>query len=161
MKCFTLVLLCDNNRVLLGRKRRKFGAGFWNGFGGKIKDGESPMIGAIRETTEECGITPINMRTIGSLHFTVRTNHGDIEEGRVTVFTATPGHGILTESEEMRPLRWFTMDRLPYKEMFPDNAHWFPWALEGRPFHAEIVVDAPHTLVSCTVTGIPETKHLP
>lgn len=40
-KLFTLVLVVQPQRVLLGMKKRGFGAGLWNGFGGKVQPGES------------------------------------------------------------------------------------------------------------------------
>ena len=46
-KPLTLLLLCDTNRVLLGMKKRGFGAGKWNGFGGKLERGESIYDAAI------------------------------------------------------------------------------------------------------------------
>lgn len=40
-RLFTLVLVVQPSRVLLGMKKRGFGAGLWNGFGGKVQPGES------------------------------------------------------------------------------------------------------------------------
>ncbi len=37
----TLCLIVDDGRILLGMKKRGFGAGRWNGFGGKVEEGES------------------------------------------------------------------------------------------------------------------------
>ena len=36
-KLFTLVLIRDSDRILLGLKKRGFGKGRWNGFGGKVE----------------------------------------------------------------------------------------------------------------------------
>ena len=42
MKPTTLVFPIDEqNRILLGRKKRGFGADKYNGFGGKLDDGEA------------------------------------------------------------------------------------------------------------------------
>ena len=38
-------------------KKRSFGAGKWNGFGGKVKEGEEIHEAAKRETKEEAGIS--------------------------------------------------------------------------------------------------------
>ncbi|XP_062469587.1 oxidized purine nucleoside triphosphate hydrolase isoform X2 [Pezoporus occidentalis] len=48
-KLFTLVLVVQPQRVLLGLKKRGFGAGLWNGFGGKVQPGES-----IKEAARSC-----------------------------------------------------------------------------------------------------------
>lgn len=40
-KLLTLVMVVQPGRVLLGMKKRGFGAGRWNGFGGKVQAGET------------------------------------------------------------------------------------------------------------------------
>ena len=47
-KILTLVLIRESARVLLGMKKRGFGQGRWNGFGGKVEKGETILQGAIR-----------------------------------------------------------------------------------------------------------------
>ena len=36
-------------------KKRGFGEGKWNGFGGKVEEGETILQAALRELKEECG----------------------------------------------------------------------------------------------------------
>ncbi len=57
MKQTTLCLLMDDKRILLAMKKRGFGAGLWNGCGGKIQPGESTVAAALREMHEEIGVT--------------------------------------------------------------------------------------------------------
>ena len=66
-KVLTLVLLREDNRVLLGMKKRGFGAGKWNGFGGKLEPGETVVEAAAREVQEECGLT-VNTTDLGTAH---------------------------------------------------------------------------------------------
>lgn len=47
-RLYTLVLVLQPQRILLGMKKRGFGAGRWNGFGGKVQEGESIEDGARR-----------------------------------------------------------------------------------------------------------------
>ena len=47
-KVLTLAFIRDGGRLLLGMKKRGFGAGKWNGFGGKVDPGETILQGAIR-----------------------------------------------------------------------------------------------------------------
>ena len=47
-KLLTLALIRDGQRVLLGYKKRGFGQGKWNAFGGKVETGETPEYAAIR-----------------------------------------------------------------------------------------------------------------
>ena len=56
-KVLTLVYIRDDDdNVLLGLKKRGFGEGKWNGFGGKVHSNESILDGAIREVKEECNL---------------------------------------------------------------------------------------------------------
>ena len=47
-KVLTLVLIRESTRVLLGMKKRGFGQGRWNGFGGKVEKGETILQAAVR-----------------------------------------------------------------------------------------------------------------
>jgi 8-oxo-dGTP pyrophosphatase MutT (NUDIX family) len=48
--CF---FLNDRGEVLLAMKKRGFGAGKWNGVGGKVQEGEDIVVAALREIKEE------------------------------------------------------------------------------------------------------------
>lgn len=39
-KLFTLIIVIHGDEILLGWKKRGFGVGKWNGFGGKVEPGE-------------------------------------------------------------------------------------------------------------------------
>ncbi|MEJ0073651.1 MAG: NUDIX domain-containing protein [Candidatus Saccharibacteria bacterium] len=54
----TLLLLRRNDEVLLAMKKRGFGAGRWNGVGGKLDPGETVEQALVRECQEEIGVTP-------------------------------------------------------------------------------------------------------
>ena len=57
MRPTTLVFPIDgHNRILLGCKKRGFGQGKYNGFGGKIEPGETFRQCAVRELYEESGL---------------------------------------------------------------------------------------------------------
>lgn len=47
-KVLTLVIIRRGTEILLGMKKRGFGAGKWNGFGGKLESGETLLEGAKR-----------------------------------------------------------------------------------------------------------------
>ncbi len=40
-KVLTLAFVREQSRILLGLKKRGFGQGRWNGFGGKVEKGET------------------------------------------------------------------------------------------------------------------------
>ncbi|CAI9716750.1 8-dihydro-8-oxoguanine triphosphatase [Octopus vulgaris] len=123
-KILTLVLIRESSRVLLGMKKRGFGKGNWNGFGGKVKVGEETIEdGAKRELLEECGLVAPCLNKIGELDFEFLGNPEIME---VHVFKTDSFEGIPAESEEMHP-RWFSIERIPYHQMWPDdnNEHKF------------------------------------
>ena len=72
--CF---LLNDNGEVLLAMKKRGFGAGKWNGIGGKVQEGEDIAAAALREIKEEIGVTvpPDALQSAGVLEFNYSDNH--------------------------------------------------------------------------------------
>lgn len=127
-KKLTLIIVREGNRVLLGMKKRGFGAGKWNGFGGKIEEGETPEDGAHRELREECGISASALAYRGVLRFMFG---GDPVPQEVHLFFADAYEGEPSESEEMRP-QWFAIDDIPFHEMWPDDRHWLPLLLEGK-----------------------------
>ena len=47
-KVLTLVFIRDGAHILLGLKKRGFGMGRWNGFGGKVEHGETILQAAKR-----------------------------------------------------------------------------------------------------------------
>ena len=130
-KILTLCLVHEPSRVLLGMKKRGFGAGRWNGFGGKLQAGESVEEAAKREMLEESGVVVKDLAKMGILDFEFSTNRGEILE--VHIFRVGGYEGEPTESEEMKPA-WFHLDEIPFAEMWPDDIHWFPLFLKGVQF---------------------------
>jgi 8-oxo-dGTP diphosphatase/2-hydroxy-dATP diphosphatase len=114
-------------------KKRGFGAGWWNGFGGKVHDGEKIEEAARREMVEEAGITAQDISQRGILYFTFEGNPDVLE---VHVFKVTDFEGKPKESEEMQP-QWFLQDAVPYDQMWPDDKYWFPLFLDDKYFRGE------------------------
>lgn len=129
-KVMTLCIVHQPPRVLLGYKKFGFGAGRWNGFGGKVMRGETVEAAMIREIQEEAGITPEGISYRGRIS---ARNEGDDFEAEFHIFAASGFSGNLSESDEMRP-QWFYEDKLPYEQMWPDDRHWYPLFLAGKSF---------------------------
>jgi len=55
----TLLFLIKDDQILLAMKKRGFGAGRFNGVGGKVEPGETIEQALIRESQEEINVTPI------------------------------------------------------------------------------------------------------
>lgn len=124
-------------RVLLGMKKRGFGAGRWNGFGGKVELGETIEDAAKREVLEEAGIKVINLEKMGELEFEFI---GDSQALEVHIFKVSSFVGNPIESDEMRP-QWFHKDEIPFDQMWPDDKHWFPLFLAGKKFKGKFVFE--------------------
>eukprot|EP01063_Lacrimia_lanifica_P014657 TRINITY_DN21213_c0_g1_i1.p2 TRINITY_DN21213_c0_g1~~TRINITY_DN21213_c0_g1_i1.p2 ORF type:complete len:227 (+),score=93.00 TRINITY_DN21213_c0_g1_i1:34-714(+) len=142
------------SEVLLGYKKRGFGAGKWNGFGGKVDPevDRSVYASAQREVLEECGVvvpdegaaaeggrpyrcTPLEQvgrnfylyDTLPSKILDVRVYEAWVEET-----ACADGHEYLVESDEMRP-QWFRLDAVPVAAMWADDVHWLEQYLRHAP----------------------------
>jgi 8-oxo-dGTP diphosphatase/2-hydroxy-dATP diphosphatase len=126
----TLALVREGDRLLLGMKKRGFGMGKWNGFGGKVEEGETIEDAARRELMEEAGVQVANMTSVGRLTFTFETDDPEMD---VHVFEGAGLIGEPKETEEMMP-RWFSTDSIPLDDMWADDEYWIPLFLAGRRF---------------------------
>lgn len=126
----TLLFIVKDGKILLAQKKRGFGAGLYNGVGGKVEIGETILDGVIRETQEELSITPINPQKRAIIDFDEYVN-GDHALVNMSIFTATEYEGEPKESDEVVPV-WFDIGKIPYSKMFPDDSHWLPEILKGN-----------------------------
>jgi 8-oxo-dGTP diphosphatase len=132
----TLLFIQDAERVLLIRKKRGLGAGKINGPGGRLEPGETPEQAAIREVEEEVCVTPLGVSARGTLSF-------EFTDGytlHAHVFVATGFRGTPLETDEAIPL-WFDVGRLPFHEMWADDALWLPHVLAGRSVFGRFVFE--------------------
>ncbi len=141
MKQLTLVIICHDDQVLLGMKKRGFGAGRWNGFGGKVELGETIEEAAARELFEESNVVASDLLELGTLIFKFVDATPDLE---VHVFRVSEFSGELQETEEMRP-QWFEVKDIPYEKMWADDIFWLPLLIAGQKFKGEFVFDKPST----------------
>ena len=125
----TLCFLIQDGQILLIRKKRGLGAGKINGPGGRIEPGEEPHECAVRETSEEVGLTPLDVQNRGELHF----QFADGYSLHCAVFVAHEFTGDLLETDEALPI-WTPLDSIPYDEMWADDIHWLPGVIAGGTF---------------------------
>lgn len=142
-KVLTLCLLHTDTHVLLGKKKRGFGAGKWNGFGGKVESGETIEEAARREFREEAGLEIPVLEKAGLMDFEFQ---GDPEILEVHIFRAREYVGEPAESEEMLP-QWFHRDEIPFANMWPDDPHWMPYFFAEKKFQGKFLFDATNNIV--------------
>lgn len=93
---YTLVLIRQDSKVLLGLKKRGFGFGKWNGFGGKIEENETIEDAAKREVKEECGLEVKSLSKLAEITFDFVNDPVFFE---MHVFTTDNFSGDVIESE--------------------------------------------------------------
>jgi 8-oxo-dGTP diphosphatase/2-hydroxy-dATP diphosphatase len=153
VKTLTLCVVRNDTHILLGMKKRGFGEGRWNGFGGKVQLGETIEGAARRELQEECGLEAETLEKRGILTFEFATLPEVLE---IHVYEVTAHRGEPIESEEMRPA-WFRLTDIPFNEMWPDDRHWLPLFLEGQQLHGKFYFLDTETLLDFTLhEGLPQ-----
>ncbi len=143
----TLCMIKNGDQLLLGMKKRGFGAGRWNGFGGKVEKGESVEAAARRELREEISIIAGEMLPRGVMNFSWQDQ---LREIQMHVFEVTDFSGEPAESEEMRP-RWFSVQDIPYDDMWTDDRFWLPLFLAGKNFKGDILFDSNDKIIRHTI----------
>jgi len=151
----TLCLAYEHPYILLAMKKRGFGKGRWNGYGGKVKEGESVEESAVREIEEESRIKASRLEKIGIIDFEFQTDPGDILE--VHFFHILDYKGEAIETEEMRP-RWFDIEKLPYNKMWPDDQYWMPIFLRGEKFKGRIYFKDQNTILEEKIRIVEELE---
>ncbi|ETK88599.1 hypothetical protein F441_07308 [Phytophthora nicotianae CJ01A1] len=110
-----------SQQVLLGMKKRGFGMGKWNGFGGKVEQ---------REIEEEANVSvkAEHLQPRGVLLFSFEEAKEVME---VHVFLTQQFSGEPSESDEMKP-QWYDITDIPFKSMWADDHFWLPHVLSGK-----------------------------
>jgi 8-oxo-dGTP diphosphatase len=132
----TLLFVVRGGEVLLIHKKRGLGAGKINAPGGRLEPGEHPLDAAIREVREEVCVTPLGADERGELSFQFTDGYGL----HVHVFLACDLAGEPRETAEAIPF-WAPLDRIPYEQMWADDAIWLPLLLAGNRFGGRFVFE--------------------
>jgi 8-oxo-dGTP pyrophosphatase MutT (NUDIX family) len=129
MKQATLCYCIKGDEILLGLKKVRFGAGKWNGYGGKVDPGESNEEAAARELFEESGIaTDANaLEKIADIQFYFAGK----PVFQCHAYVARSWENDAAESEEMRP-QWFPIRSMPFDTMWVSDSLWLERALAGE-----------------------------
>jgi 8-oxo-dGTP diphosphatase len=126
---FTLCCLTRGNSVLLLHRRRPPNAGLWNGVGGKLGPGESPLAACLREVREETGLQLATARFAGTLTWA----GFEIDDGGLYLFVAEAPPGEPQPNGEGE-LRWWPRAEACTSPAVVANLHRvLPPSLGGAP----------------------------
>jgi mutator protein MutT len=134
MRDATLCIIINENKILLGMKKRGFGSGKWNGFGGKVNENETIEDAAKRELYEETEIIAKNIVKVGEIKFIFP--YQEEWNQLVHIFLVKEWEGTPKETEEMKP-RWFDISEIPFDTMWQDDKFWLLKVLDGKRISAE------------------------
>lgn len=141
-RIFTCVYLVNGERgLLLAKKTKKLCVGLWNGYGGKVKDGEHIDEAAVREFAEETRkrkedpgviIDPSQMEKVAIGYIRNTEPDGSAFLAVVHFYFARKWEGEVEESDEMITPMWFSFDNLPFDDMAANDREWLPYVLAGK-----------------------------
>ncbi len=122
--------ILNEDTVLLQKKAEGlFGGGKWNAPGGKVKEGELPEEGAIREVYEETEIRVEDLKLSGKIYFYVE---GDLDQ-TLHIYKTKKFSGEGKNGRE-GILKWFNINDIPFDDMWGDVKSWLPLLLENKKF---------------------------
>ncbi len=149
----TLLFLRRDGDVLLAMKKRGFGANRWNGVGGKLEPGETVEQALIRECQEEIGVTPTHYWPVAEHDFVQDADVDDPWHMYVYAYLCDAWDGEPVETEEMAP-QWFSVEDIPYDEMWDDDKYWLPQVLAGTLIRGSYTFDHTDMLISHEITEV-------
>ncbi len=147
-----LCIIHQHPRVLLGMKKRGFGVNKWNGYGGKIQEGETIEEALHREVEEEGGIKLKNLEKLGVIEFEFPHLDQLIENH---IYKAKEFIGEPVETEEMRP-EWFDVGKMPFAEMWADDPYWIQMFLDDKKFKGKFVFGEKEEILSYQLDEVKE-----
>jgi 8-oxo-dGTP pyrophosphatase MutT (NUDIX family) len=109
MKCTVAgVVLIQEGKYLLVQESQKIAYGLWNWPAGRLEVGETPEVGAVRETKEETGFTVRIIKKIGDW-----PTESSPTESYKTLFLGEIVSGTLQfPKDELLDARWFTEEEI-------------------------------------------------
>lgn len=131
----------ETAEILLAVKKKVFGGGFLNGYGGSLKEEDCGSIKkcAARESFEEGDVIIVedDLEEVAQIEF-IFPQENEKWNQLVHVFLAKKWGGIPKETDEMGEPKWFPLGKIPYETMWPDDALWLPKVLKGEKVKARV-----------------------
>lgn len=136
----TLIFIKTKNRELwLGRKKRGFGKGILNGYGGKVMSGETSTNCILRELEEE-SFLKLDENSIIYLGYNEYYDIDRRERRIVYMYTTVATDEQPKESEEIGQPEKYSFDSIPYHQLWPDAIYWMHLVLQQYFFKGTFVL---------------------
>ncbi len=126
----TVTFLVTPRFVWLARKKRKIGKGYFNGYGGKVEAGETPLQSAVREVKQESTVTVFQNRLVerAVIEFWRRGVH----EFTCHMYVTTLWEGNPQETPEMEMPEPFRRGSPPLSKMMVGDRLWVRQVILGQ-----------------------------
>ena len=162
MEIFTEATLCfpvHGDEVLLARKQKKIGAGFLNGFGGKVETTDKDIYDTnIRETEEEVGIRIKDAKKVGEIIFHNPSDDNVLRNMRVHIFIAAEWNGNPKETDEMKKIAWYKVNNINYDDFLSADKLFIPRILAGKCIKGSIEYNDDWSLKNSSIEEVDEFK---
>lgn len=123
--CLTIIEDKKNHKLLMVENLRGINKGFVNFPGGKREFNETIENSSIRESLEETGIIPINIKTAGKIVY----KPADIE---MYIYYCDKFKGCLKNNENETKAFWVDKDNIPYDRMRSADRIWVKDILDDK-----------------------------
>ena len=97
-------------------------------------------------------MTPVAFEKVADIRFDEYFK-GEPTIMHVYVFTATEWTGEPIETEEMAPM-WFSIDAIPYTDMWSDDPYWLPQVIAGKKIDADFILDESDVILEHTIKEV-------
>jgi len=125
----------DSSWIHLAVKGSNIGQGFQNGYGGIIKEYETPRQCATRKIFEESDgviVDPKLLRYVALGEFITNNDDGTRTIFKVHFFLAEQWIGEFRNTPKMFDGKWYRIDQLPLDKLMPDNRYWLEEVLKNN-----------------------------
>lgn len=131
MNQFTICFCVRDGEVLLALKKKKIGASFLNGYGGRVEDSDLNIEeAAVRELSEESSIRARVEDIEKVAHITFHFE--GVPKLECHVFLVHKWIGEPIETDEMGKPEWYPADTIPEDKMWIGDRLWLPRILKGE-----------------------------
>ena len=138
MKTSTIIFPIQGENVILAPKKRGFGKGFLNGYGGKKEETDITVEdAAVREFLDESSASCV--RGALELVAVIDFYEGEKHIFETHVYFSYLWDGELRETEEMGTPELYPISGVPYDRMWDADKVWLKMAFNGERFRAKSV----------------------